>query len=49
MITKKQRKASRHYNAHRNQQQHFHTPESNLARIELRSTWLKRLFRRLTP
>lgn len=25
-ITKKARKASRHYNAHRGQQQHFHTP-----------------------
>ena len=30
-ITKKARKASRHYNAHRGQQQHFHTPDPMLA------------------
>ena len=30
MITKKQRKATRHYNAHRGQQQHFHTPNPML-------------------
>lgn len=46
MITKKQRKQSCYYNLHRGQAQHFHTPEP--AKL-FRGTWLKNLFRRVTP